>query len=121
MTIDTKTVHLVAPHPTNLLYSFDERNSQLAAVAAYAQTAPIIAGDLNVTMWSYWYKQIEQTGLENARRGRGILASWDSPIPLVRLPIDHVLVSAEMKVGSAELLPSTGSDHRPLFVTLTLD
>ena len=124
--IDGQTLHLVAPHPTNALHGIEERNQQLSAIADYVGTAPrplVVVGDLNVTMWSGWYKSIERAGVRNVRIGNGIMPSWKIPgavflETLGYIPLDHILVSPEVGVFSAEILPSPGSDHQPLLAQL---
>ncbi|MFT7587030.1 MAG: endonuclease/exonuclease/phosphatase (EEP) superfamily protein YafD [Cellvibrionaceae bacterium] len=127
--IDGKLLHLVAPHPTNALHGIEERNRQLATIADYVATAPrplMIVGDLNVTMWSGWYKQIERAGVRNVRIGNGIMPSWKIPgavFPgtLIYIPLDHILVSKDIGIFSAETLLSPGSDHQPLLARLKVD
>lgn len=120
---DGATFRLIAPHPTNALYDFDERNSQLAAIADYVDSAEmplIISGDLNVTMWSGWYKAIERAGMQNTRQGFGILPTWQTPLPLITLPIDHILTSTHFATHSIKTIDGLPSDHRPLVVELGL-
>lgn len=79
----------------------------------------IIAGDLNTTMWSPYYKRLARdSGLANARKGFGILATWPSFYPFLRIPIDHYLVSPEVRVVDLRMGPKFGSDHRPLVADL---
>ena len=126
--LDNKTVHLLAPHPTNALFGIEERNQQLIAIKEYIEDyqAPIlVVGDLNVTMWSGWYKQIERAGVRNVRYGNGIMPTWRVPgfgfqVPFIYLPLDHILVSNEFEVYSAEALPSPGSDHQPVIARLNI-
>jgi endonuclease/exonuclease/phosphatase (EEP) superfamily protein YafD len=120
-------VSIVATHPMNPLIpvNFALRNDQLEAVAAFARrrTQPLVLiGDLNVTMWSPWHRQLcDEAGLADARRGFGVLASWPTYLPsIMRLPIDHCLVSGELAVTDCRLGPEFGSDHRPLVVDLAV-
>lgn len=127
--LENGTFHLVSPHPPNPFHAMEERNKQLPALAKYVRDAPrplVVAGDLNVTMWSGWYKQIERAGVRNVRRGNGILPTWRVPgfgfqVPLIYFPLDHVLVSEGVGVFSAETLVSPGSDHQPLLVRLHIN
>lgn len=127
--VDSKSVHLVAPHPTNALHGIEERNQQLTAIAKYVETAPrplIVVGDLNVTMWSGWYKGIERAGVRNVRVGHGIMPTWKVPdaiFPetLVYIPLDHILVSEAIGVFSAQALPTPGSDHQPILAHLAIE
>ena len=78
-------------------------------------------GDLNVTMWSTDYEVLERgTGLRNARKGFGILATWSTNLPFMMIPIDHCLLSSEFKVDSINTAQDIGSDHLPIVVTLRL-
>ena len=83
-------------------------------------------------MWSPSYKDfVKKTGLRNARQGFGILPTWPteakfSPIKpplswLILIPIDHFLISPEIKVLDIRTGANVGSDHLPLIADLVLD
>ncbi len=128
LTIQCQQVHLVAPHPTNPYMGIQSRNQQLDAIADYVdqtQEPMLVVGDLNVTMWSGWYKQIERAGVRNVRLGHGIHPTWRVPgfafqIPFIYFPIDHILISEEIKTFSIDRLPWLGSDHRPIMAQLEM-
>ena len=115
-------VHLIAAHPINPFENMRLRNRQLSGIADYVQTVDgpvVLAGDLNVTLWSSWYKRLEQAGLINVRQGYGVMPTWKIPeVPfryrLVHLPLDHILVNGELDIFSADILPNFGSDHAPV-------
>ncbi len=122
-----KPVSIVTTHPLHPLTrrSFALRNDQLGAVGDLAgdRTQPVmLIGDLNVTMWSPWYRLlVAETQLTNARRGFGVMASWPTFLPpIMRLPIDHCLVSDELIVTDCRLGPAFGSDHLPLIVDVAV-
>ena len=70
-------------------------------------------------MWSIDYEKfINITKLKNSRMGVGILPTWPAPVPLI--PIDHVLVSSDIKVRNISVGRDIGSDHLPLIVDLIL-
>lgn len=58
---------------------------------------------------------MHQTGLQNARAGRGVLPTWPTFLPatFLRIPIDHILVDPRLSVLDYRLGPSIGSDHLP--------
>jgi endonuclease/exonuclease/phosphatase (EEP) superfamily protein YafD len=127
LTLDGTPVTIVATHPRHPLSprSFAQRNDQLGAVGALARdrTRPLILiGDLNVTMWSPWSRRLcAGAQLTNARRGFGVMPSWPTFLPpIMRLPIDHCLVSDELVVTGCRLGPAIGSDHRPLIVDVAI-
>ena len=119
--------------PTNSRW-FTSRNRQLKRLAEDLQSAAgpiLLVGDFNATMWSPYYRRFaRRTGLENARKGFGILPSWPTqqsfqPLSgpaalLFSIPIDHCLHSAELKVVNLELGQFIGSDHRPLVIDLAI-
>jgi endonuclease/exonuclease/phosphatase (EEP) superfamily protein YafD len=118
---------LVCTHPRQPLppAGFAQRNGQLEAVAGLIEALDgpiVVAGDLNSTMWSPCYRKLCAAGrFVNARRGRGVLASWPAFLPpLLRVPIDHVLVSPGITVTGCRLGPAVGSDHLPVIVDVVL-
>lgn len=115
------TIHTLPPIRARLAR---RRNQQLAAASTWfnEQTNPaIVAGDLNMTMYSPIYRDwMDSMKAHNARRGYGPLGTWPLFVPFLRLPLDHALVSPEIGVRDCRLGPDIGSDHRPLIVDLAL-
>ena len=134
--VNNQTLSFVGTHPLPPVRPgyFQSRNQQLDLVGQHLQTVEhpkLLIGDLNLSMWSpYYTRLIRQTGLANARKGFGILPSWPTygtyqQIPdwanlLFSIPIDHCLVSPELKVVNVRVGPNLGSDHRPVVVDLRL-
>ncbi len=85
----------------------------------------ILAGDFNLTPWSFALRRIDRDyGLE--RRDRAIF-SWPArPFlghlrsPLAFLPIDHVYAGSAWRTVRIERGPRLGSDHYPVMITLAL-
>lgn len=121
-----KIISLLLVHPTIPLreYSFSDRNKQLAGIGEYAaqlKNPAVVVGDFNTTMWSPFYKSMVKTGgLRNARSGFGILPTWPTFIPLLYIPIDHLLVSKEIGVLKVHTGRNVGSDHLPLIADLLI-
>lgn len=136
LSIKGQVISLIATHPPPPVKPawFESRNNQLDEISQYIQqlTNPVLmVGDLNITMWSPYYKRfVRQTGLRNARQGFGILPSWptkeaDSRISpvlslLLSIPIDHCLISPEIKVLNIRTGPNVGSDHLPVITDLMI-
>jgi endonuclease/exonuclease/phosphatase (EEP) superfamily protein YafD len=124
--VQGKTISILAPHPSMAIGQeyFEERNRQLAAIGDYTaelKNPAIVLGDLNVTMWSPYYKQLVRKGkLENARRGFGILPTWPTFHPMLYIPIDHCLISRNIKVVNFRRGREMGSDHLPIIVDLVI-
>ena len=121
-----KTISLILTHPSVPIkqYSFIDRNQQLAAIGEYAAQVKnplVVVGDFNTTMWSPFYKNMINTGkLRNARSGFGLLPTWPTFMPLLYIPIDHVLVSKEIGVLKIHTGRNVGSDHLPLITDLVI-
>ncbi|HEW97060.1 MAG: endonuclease/exonuclease/phosphatase family protein [Candidatus Parabeggiatoa sp. nov. 3] len=115
------TTHPLPPIPEGL---FEHRNSQLFEVQSFIKQLPtpkMLIGDLNISMWSPFYSQLTQeTRLINARQGFGILPTWPTFLPVLMIPIDHCLVSPDIKVMKIKTGESIGSDHLPLIVEVAI-
>ncbi|MDZ4860069.1 MAG: endonuclease/exonuclease/phosphatase family protein [Candidatus Hydrogenedentes bacterium] len=96
-----------------------ERNKQLAECAARLNAIEgpcVLVGDLNVTMWSPYFRDlIKSANLKNAREGFGIVPTYSSGRKRL-IPIDHFLFRGDVQVTGCAVGPHTGSDHRPLVV-----
>lgn len=134
LAIAAQPVTLLATHPLPPAKPsfFQSRNQQLARISEYLATLEnqiILAGDLNTTMWSPYYRRLAQrTGLHNAREGFGILPTWPTPgtyrrLPgwltlLLSIPIDHCLLSQGLEAVNVYTGSHIDSDHRPLLVDI---
>ena len=121
-----RSLSLLSMHPTTPITptKFKNRNLQFTAAAELMKRtdgSKVLIGDLNITMWSpYFRKLVENSGLRDSRVGFGLNTSWPMPLPsFLRLPIDHCLVSNDIHVDQFKIGSKTGSDHRPIIVDLT--
>lgn len=125
-------VKFVATHAYPQLYwgqgGWQIRNQQLSGLKKYARDRRqpiIIMGDLNVSMWSPYYRSmIKGSGLRNARQGLGILPTHSIIAPqfaALSAPIDHCLVSSDVRVENFRLGPAIGSDHLPIIAELLIE
>jgi endonuclease/exonuclease/phosphatase (EEP) superfamily protein YafD len=112
------------PRPPLRRHHFRHRNEQLRDAASMVQTLPapkILVGDFNTSLWSPYYAQlIRHTGLVNARQGFGLLPTWPAflAVPLLMIPIDHCLVSSDIRVITLRTGRAIGSDHLPIIVDM---
>jgi endonuclease/exonuclease/phosphatase (EEP) superfamily protein YafD len=117
------TVH---PRPPLRRHSFRHRNEQLRDAASMVQALPapkILVGDFNTSLWSPYYAQlIRQTSLVNARQGFGLLPTWPAFMSwrLLMIPIDHCMVSPEIRVTRMRTGRTIGSDHLPIIVDMDI-
>lgn len=125
--VDGTLLTLLAIHPPTPIRNdkFINRNRQFfesAKILKESSNPKILIGDMNITMWSpYFVDLVNDSGLKDVRKGRGLYPSWISFFPTpFRIPIDHCLVSEDIEIENVSLGDSTGSDHFPLVVSMQL-
>lgn len=125
--VGTRRITILASHPWPPAWDLPwrSRNRQLELTADELNSRPgpkLLVGDLNITMWSPFYGDfIRRTGLLNVRQGFGVLPTFPrDELPLLRVPIDHMLVSEDVQVRTCVVGEPCGSDHAPLIVELSL-
>jgi endonuclease/exonuclease/phosphatase (EEP) superfamily protein YafD len=129
LNIDGALVSLLSIHPRTPIRSshYKLRNEMLAAAANCLRNLPgpkICVGDLNITPWSPYYRSfVERTKLVNVRNGFGLLPSWPTFLffKCLMLPLDHCLVSDDIRIADARTGEPIGSDHLPLIVEIELE
>ena len=115
----------VHPPPPGLSSARSEdRNRGLAAIPLALENLPerrIVCGDFNATPWNAPFQQMRaDTGLSTGSTTTW-LPTWPANLPaLLRVPIDHVLVSGQLTVAEAKLGAPMGSDHLPLIATIQI-
>lgn len=120
MKVNGKMIRLMASHPMPPVSKdlFDLRNDQIEEIGDFIVKQPvpvILAGDLNMTVWSSYYKKlISKAGLKNARQGFGLLPTWPTMLPAMMIPLDHFLYTADFNVIDIRTAGSIGSDHLPV-------
>jgi len=132
VTIKGKVLTIIGSHTypqqTFGIKGFESRNKHLEeGIGDYVgqlKKSVVVIGDLNVTMWSPYYRtMIQRSGLRNARAGFGILPSQSSLsllTPGLATPIDHCLVSPDIQVVNMRKGPNVGSDHLPLITDIII-
>ncbi len=119
-------VGLLCVHPPQPASAAGGRARDLALMQLPAALAPlparrIVLGDCNATRWSRPFaRAIERAGLRDSSDGHGYQGSWPARLPSwLRIPIDHVLVSASLEATSRGLGPAFGSDHLPVWAEVS--
>lgn len=115
------STHLSSPR---LGSNFRARNVQLedlVQVTKDLSLPSIVMGDLNITMWSPYYRKfVKEAGLRNVRDGLGIFPTWPTFLPILMIPIDHAFITEGLKVTGVKTGKHIGSDHLPLIIDLSL-
>jgi endonuclease/exonuclease/phosphatase (EEP) superfamily protein YafD len=121
-----RVITLIATHPVPPLNAeyFKSRNSHMEAMSKFINklgNEAIVMGDLNMSMWSPYYRNfVDLSQLKNTRQGFGIQPSWPVNLPLLRIPLDHCLVTSKIKVVNNQIGKDIGSDHYPLIADLAI-
>jgi endonuclease/exonuclease/phosphatase (EEP) superfamily protein YafD len=99
------------------------RNDQLDKLADYVRPPlpTLLLGDLNVTPWNYHFRRLlARTGLRDSAKGFGVQPTWPNYNPLLRIPIDHCLHSADITVVDRRIGEGVSSDHFPVIVDFVI-
>jgi endonuclease/exonuclease/phosphatase (EEP) superfamily protein YafD len=103
---------------------YEARNSHLQKLAKDAGNydAPmVVMGDLNISPWSNHFRDFVENGkLYDARRGQGILPTWPTHIPLLQIPIDHILHNDGVRVLSINTSSNHSSDHKGIWADIRI-
>lgn len=105
--------------------SAERRNQQFARLAQVARATTslplLIVGDLNVSPFSPYFKQLlAMGGLRSAATGYGWEPTWPSFLLPLGIQIDHALVNPATTVETFRRGAGVGSDHRPIVVDILL-
>ena len=111
-------IGLVAVHPfppigeqgTLLRNDYTDQISQLIK---NNKIPTILCGDWNASPWSYQTKKIINETETKIPKGHGIITTWPSSLPFLKIPIDFCLTSKSIGIMEYSRGPYVGSDHYP--------
>lgn len=115
--VDGRTLDVAGAHPVPPYGKLTkERDTHIGKVATQLREPFVLAGDFNATPWCPAYATIP-----GRRVGAYLFTpTWFSNLPLLGLPIDHIMVSPTLKASSYAVAPFLGSDHRAIFARVHL-
>jgi endonuclease/exonuclease/phosphatase (EEP) superfamily protein YafD len=122
----TGGINVIVTHPLPPMnsHALALQRDQFAAVAARAAVLAdpvIVLGDFNATPWSRAFRRLlAGSGLCDTRDGFGLQASYPAWSAVMRIPIDHVLVSCSVGVVDRTIERDVGSDHLPVVLDLVV-
>ncbi len=122
-------VSLHCLHPRPPFPTEDERSTErdaellLVGKAIKAKDLPVVVmGDLNDVAWSRTNGLFQDiSGLLDPRIGRGFFNTFHAQIPFLRFPLDHFFHSNHFRLIRFQRLADFGSDHFPVFVSLSYE
>lgn len=118
------TVVLTHPMPPVDSYYQSLLSQQFDDIAARLRTlnpTAIVLGDFNSTPWSRPFRRlVDATGLCDTRAGFGLQGTFPAESILMRIPIDHALVSCDIGVRARRVERVVGSDHLPVVIDLVM-
>jgi endonuclease/exonuclease/phosphatase (EEP) superfamily protein YafD len=95
----------------------DRQLQELGELAADVDGPCVLLGDLNTTSWSPGFQECLQISrLRDSRRGFGVHPTWPARQAVLRITIDHCLVSDGIVVEDHHVGPDVGSDHLPVLI-----
>lgn len=123
-TIQLFAIHPTPPMPQHNLTSTD-RDAELMKIALKSLDSKypvVVVGDFNDVAWSESTALFQYiSGLLDVRKGRGFFNTYNANYIILRWPLDHIFVSEHFRVVDVERGKYIGSDHFPIFVSLTLE
>ena len=80
----------------------------------------LLLGDFNSVPWErHFVKFLRKTKLQSTLYRNGYTLTWPVFMPLMGIPMDHIIVCDQVKFSKFHRGPFVGSDHFPLVLTLS--
>lgn len=113
-------LHVVSPISRVRLKLRNEQFEEVAEILSDREGPTVVMGDFNCTPWSPFLRDfMADTGLRDSRRGFGHHATWPADKWMVRIPIDHALVSEGVHVHDRRVGDRSDSDHLPILFEIS--
>ncbi len=120
LSVDGRQAQIVAAHPVSpdSPAGMGDRNRLLETLdQGLDQKAPfIVMGDLNASPWSRIFGAAPGVRAGDPR----FEMTFPAGMPLLGIPIDHILSGGGLLLTDYRVGPDIGSDHLPLFATFAL-
>lgn len=109
-------VHAESPKSNRRFASRNATLQRVAILAGQSETrGTVVLGGFNCAPWSKYFAPIHGRGGLQIPVSRGQLkATWPAWLGPAGLPLDHILLSGEVRATSYRALSGAGSDHLPV-------
>lgn len=115
-------LHAARPIANGCAFQRRQLASATRMVAAAGGQPTLVVGDLNLTPWAPTFTDfLHRAHLTDTATTRPLTATWLSRIPVLGLPLDHILVGGELRAVSSRVAEDLGSDHLPVIADLALN
>lgn len=119
-----KTYHLFSAHPRPARSAsyYKSRNKYLDEIVSAlneSESPKIVMGDFNSVPWEGHFQNfLAATDLKCTLENRGYRMTWPVFLPILGVPMDHILASRDIRFNDLHIGPYVGSDHFPISVNL---
>lgn len=125
-TINGHNVKVFSAHPKPALSRawYKERRIYFREIAHYIKasqqnTPVLVMGDFNSVPWEgHFAGFMRVNGLRSALENQGYKVTWPTWMPIMGIPMDHILISHDVIFDKIQICPHVGSDHYPLSINL---
>lgn len=121
--IKNKKINILAAHlfPPKLQHRYEKMKSTYNQIIKWSQNTAgkkIIVGDLNFTIWSFYFKNLIENGYSTKFMHLIFRSSWPSFSSFIGVVIDHIFVSKDLYISEIIICKKLESDHRPLLTKI---
>ncbi|MEO7080446.1 MAG: endonuclease/exonuclease/phosphatase family protein, partial [Flavobacteriales bacterium] len=112
-------VHLRAPESAAKLAQRNAQWNSLAKTAGEEKEPVCLIGDLNTVPWDNAFEQF-LTSTSMSIGPDPLIPTWPVLAGTAVIPLDHILISSELRVDGMKVFNIPGSDHRGLWARVEL-
>lgn len=117
--VTVHAVHLVRPFPFAAPEAQLQQAREVGRIVSAFPGPRLVLGDFNAAPWGRTMQTVASLAGVSPIAGAG--GTWPASLPRqMRIPIDHIAVSPELRMLKREVLPPAGSDHAPVLARLSV-
>ena len=122
--LNGKRYQIFSAHPKPALNKQwdEERHAyfhEIEKVIGRCDLPKIVLGDFNSVPWeNHFNRFLSNTDLKSTVQGYGYRITWPVYLPVLGVPMDHILLSRNENYSCLNVGPYAGSDHYPVSINL---